>query len=134
MSERRERFRAKIEELIARFESDLDRDEWITRRYPKRMRDEKREVYEVPSLSMQKGPTRLFLDPIGDDVPGSEATAELYLMPAYDPLLSAYFENGRWALHYAFPENPDCVEALPLSGETINRVLNSIADHAVPSV
>jgi hypothetical protein len=59
-------------------------------------------------------------------------------MPAYDPMASLYFEGGQWMLHYAFA--PDAIEprsaieaeALPLSAETINRVLDSIAEHAVP--
>ena len=43
-------------------------------------------------------------------------------------------------IHYAFPPDPmetrSVIEAqaVPLSAETINQVLNSIAEHAVPSV
>ena len=115
-------------------------DEWITRRYPKRLRDEAREVYEIPALYAQKGATRLLLDPIGYDVPGAEGAADLYLMPAYDPMASLYFEGGQWMFHYAFPPDPreprseTETQALPLSAETINQVLNAIAEHAVPSV
>jgi hypothetical protein len=80
------------------------------------------------------------LDPIGYDVPGAEGAADLYLMPTYDPTASVYFEDGQWVIHYAFP--PDSMEtqsvvevqALPLTAETINQVLNSIAEHAVPSI
>ena len=82
----------------------------------------------------------MLLDPVGYDMPGAEGAADLYLMPAYDPTASLYFEGGQWMLHYTFP--PDASESragigaqvLPLSAETINQVLNSIADHAVPSV
>jgi hypothetical protein len=140
VSEQREQFRRRLEELVARFEEDVDRSEWVTRRYPKRMRDDDRQVYEVPALYLQKGPTKLLLDPIGYDVPGAEGAADLYLMPTYDPMASAYYEAGRWVIHYAFP--PDPVEAhsvvetqgLPLSPDTINQVLDSIAEHAVPSI
>jgi hypothetical protein len=141
MSEQREQFRRRVEELVARFEVGVDRREWVTRRYPKRLRDDAREMYyEVPALYLQKGPTSLLLDPIGYDVPGSEGTADLYLMPTYDPAASVYFEDGQWVIHYAFP--PDSMEthsaveakALPLSAETINQVLDSIAEHAVPSI
>ena len=61
-------------------------------------------------------------------------------MPTYDPTASALFENGRWVIHYAFPieliETHSVVETqtLPLSVETINHVLDSIAEHAVPSI
>lgn len=140
MPEQREQFQRRVEELVARFESEVDRREWLTRRYPKKLRDENREVYEVPALYVQKGPTSLLLDPIGYEVPGAEGVADLYLMPTYDPTASVYFEGGQWMLYYAFP--PDSKEAhpanepqaLPLSNETINQVLNSIAEHAVPSV
>jgi hypothetical protein len=97
-------------------------------------------VYEVPALYVQKGATSLLLDPVGYDVPGAEGAADLYLMPAYDPMASLYFEGGHWVLHYAFPPDPmeprSVIEtqALSLSAETINQVLNSIAEHAAPSV
>jgi hypothetical protein len=140
MAEARERFRQRVEELVARFEEEVDRREWVLRRYPKRLRDDAREVYEVPALYLQKGPTSLLLDPIGYDVPGAEVAADLYLMPTYDPTASVYFEGGRWVIHYSFPtdamETPsaDEAQALPLTAETINQVLDSIAEHAVPSV
>jgi hypothetical protein len=140
MSDQREQFRRRVEELVAVFEREVDRSEWVTRRYPKRLRDDAREVYEVPALYLQKGPTSLLLDPIGYDVPGAEGAADLYLMPTYDPTASVYFEDGQWVIHYAYP--PDQMktqslvdsEALHLSAATINQVLNSIAEHAVPSI
>jgi hypothetical protein len=61
-------------------------------------------------------------------------------MPAYDPTASVFFESGRWVIHYAFPPEPtekhSEVEArvLPVSAQTINQVLDSIAEYAVPSV
>ncbi len=140
MPDQRERFRRRVEELVARFEGEVDRQEWVTRRYPKRLKDDDRQVYEVPALYLQKGPTSLLLDPIGYDVPGAEAAADLYLMPTYDPTASVYFEDGQWVIHYAFPTDPMVphsiieTQALPLSTETINQVLNSIAEYAVPSV
>jgi hypothetical protein len=133
MSKQREQFQRRVEELVARFEQEIDRGEWTLRRYPKRLRDDARAVYEVPALYAQKGTIRLLLDPVGYDVPGTEGAADLYLMPTYDPMASLYFEDGQWMLHYAFPPVSD-TQALPLSVETINQVLNSIADHAVPSV
>ena len=140
MSEEREKFRRRVEDLVTRFEAWVDGREWVTRRYPKRLRDESREVYEVPALYVQKGATILLLDPLGYDIPGAEGAADLYLMPAYDPMASVYFEAGRWVLDYAFPPDPGgshpAAEAqnLPVSAETINRVLDSIADHALPPV
>ena len=140
MSEQREQFRRRVEELVAQFERDVDSNEWVTRRYPKRIRDDNREVYEVPALYLQKGPVKLLLDPSGHDVVGAEAAADLYLMPAYDPTVFFFHENGRWVLYYApslesiemQPVNTN--ECLDLTAATINQALNSIADHAVPSV
>jgi hypothetical protein len=140
MFEQSEQFQRRVEELVTRFEKEVDRSEWVTRRYPKRLRDDAHEVYEVPALYVQKGATSLLLDPVGYDVPGAEGAADLYLMPAYDPTASLYFEAGQWVLHYAFPPGPmethseNETRALPLSAKTINQVLNSIAEHAVPSV
>jgi hypothetical protein len=140
MSEQREQFQRRVKELFARFEAAVDRREWVTRRYPKRLRDDASQVYEVPALYLQKGPTSLLLDPIGYDVPGAEAAADLYLMPTYDPTASIYFEDGQWVIHYSFPPDPtethSVVEAQsrPLSDETINQILDSIAEHAVPSI
>ena len=140
MSNFRQEFQRRIHELVARFEAEVDRSEWITRRYPKRMRDDARDVFEVSALYLQKGATSLLLDPIGYNVPGAEGAADLYLMPAYDPMASLYFEGGQWVIHsnalpdLAEPRPAAEAQSLPLSRETINQVLNAIADHAVPSV
>jgi hypothetical protein len=140
MPEQVEQFKQRVEELVARFEGEVDRREWVTRRYPKRLRDDTGVVYEVPALYLQKGPTSLLLDPIGYDVPGALGAADLYLMPTYDPTASVYFEDGQWKIHYNFPPDPietqSGVEGQPLalSTESINEVLNSIAEHAVPSI
>ena len=140
MPEQREQFQRRVEELVTRFEAEVDRREWVTRRYMKRLRDDARSVYEVPALYLQKGPTSLLLDPIGYDVPGAEGAADLYLMPTYDPTASIYFESGEWVIQYNVPadrlETQPVVEAqvLPLSVDTINQVLNSIAEHAIPSI
>ena len=70
---------------------------------------------------------------------GAEAVVDLYLMPTYDDMASLYCERGTWRIHYAFPpestETHSVIEAktLPLSEETINKVLDLIATHAAPS-
>jgi hypothetical protein len=138
MPNQRDLFFARVEELVGRFEAGIDRSEWSTRRYPKKFRDEAREVREIPALFLQKGPVKLLLDPIGYDVPGAEGLADIYLMPAYDPQASVYFEDGRWLIHYAFPAKPletrsvIETETLPVDDASINRVLSSIAEYAVP--
>jgi hypothetical protein len=136
----RERFRSRVEALIDQFEAAIRGSEWVSRRYPKRFRDEAGRVEEIPALYLQKGAVNLLLDPIGDDVPGAEGVVDLYLMPTYDPEASLYFEGGQWVFHYGFPPDssdaPSGAEAhaFAVSDESIPRVLNAIADHAVPSV
>ncbi|OJW22682.1 MAG: hypothetical protein BGO49_01505 [Planctomycetales bacterium 71-10] len=138
MPDQSEQFQARVEELVAQFEDEIDRSEWTTRRYPKRFRDADCGIREIPALFLQKGTVRLLLDPIGYDIPGAEGLADIYLMPAYDPQASIYFEEGRWRIHYAFPADP--VEtrskfetrSLPVEGASINQILDSIAEHAIP--
>jgi len=139
MSGDRERFHSRVEDLVARVEGWAGPHEWVTKRYPKKLRDEENQTYEIPALLLQKGPTRLLLDPIAYDVPGAEGVVDLYLMPTYDDVASLYFEKDGWVINYAFPterEEPHAVvesEALPLREDTINKVLDSIATHAEPS-
>src|SRR5438477_12589115 len=99
------------------------------------MRDTENRIFEIPALFLQKGPIRVLLDPIAYDVPGVEAVVDLYLMPTYDDMASLYFEKGKWTIRYGFPNDPMVprvieTEAVPLSEETINNVLDSIAAHA----
>jgi hypothetical protein len=55
MPEQREQFRQRVEELVAGFEGGVDRHEWVTRRYPKRLKDDDRQVFEVPALYLHEG-------------------------------------------------------------------------------
>jgi hypothetical protein len=139
MPEQRDEFQKRVEALVKQISEWVEQHEWVTKPYPKRMWDVDRQVFEVPSLFLQKGPTRVLLDPVAYDVPEAEAVVDLYLMPTYDDLARLYLENGVWVIHYAFPN--DLVETQPavetdvlsLSETTINRVLDSIAEHAIPS-
>lgn len=139
MSRQRDQFQQRVEALVEQVSAWVEPREWVTKPYPKRMRDSDGQVFEIPALFLQKGPTRVLLDPVAYDVPGAEGVVDLYLMPTYDDMANRYFEGGRWVIHYAFPPDPMeassviVTEALPLSYETINQVVDSIATHAVPS-
>jgi len=139
MSQQRDRFRTLVEGLVQQVGGWVGPHQWVTKPYPKKMRDSDRQVFEIPALFLQKGPVRVLLDPVAYDVPGVEAVVDLYLMPTYDDLASLYFERGDWMIHYPFPPNPmethSVIEtkALPFSEVTINQVLDSIAEHATPS-
>jgi hypothetical protein len=66
MFEQREQLRQRAEELVARFDEEIDRGEWVTARCPKRLRDDAGLVYEVPARYLQKVPTSPLLDPTVD--------------------------------------------------------------------
>ena len=50
---RREPLRRQVEELVARFEGEVGRRGWVTRRYPNGLRDDASRVDEVPSLYLK---------------------------------------------------------------------------------
>jgi hypothetical protein len=85
---------------------------------------------------MEKDTVEVALNPVSPLVPGAEGAVDLYLVPAYDDIASLYFEGGQWVIHYVFPADPGGThslidaEALPLSEETIIRVLSAIVSHA----
>jgi hypothetical protein len=112
-----------------------ERAGWRTRTIEKSINDRKLGKHTVPVLLMEKDTTEVALNPVSPLVPGALGAVDLYLVPAYDDIASLYFESGQWMIHYDFPpESPETHsvtqrEALPLSEETIIRVLNSIASH-----
>lgn len=139
MADNRSQFQVIVADLVKNVRVWAESNEWVTKIHPKKMRDGDRNIFEVPALLLQKGPARLLLDPVAYDVPGSQGVVDLYLMPTYDDVASLYCEEGQWSIHYGFP--PDPIEthsgiengSLPLSEENIIKVLNSIAENAVPS-
>lgn len=139
MSGQRDQFVRLVSELVTRVQEWVEPHEWVSKPYPKRMRDADGRVFEIPALFLQKGPTRVLLDPVAYDVPGADGAVDLYLMPTYDDLASLYHQQGSWVIHYDFPTDPKAAATsvgpgvLTLSAKTINQVLDAIAEHAVPS-
>jgi hypothetical protein len=139
MSKQREQFENRVKDLIDQVRRWAEPHEWVTKAYTKKLRDTDNQVYQIPALFLQKGPIRVLLDPVAYDVPGAEGVVDLYLMPTYDDLASLHFEEGTWRIRYGFPSEPTQTHAivepktLPLSQETVNVVLDSIAAHAEPS-
>jgi hypothetical protein len=139
MTASRSEFQNRVRLLVDDVRAWVEPHEWVTKEYAKKLRDDAGEVYEAPALLLQRGPTRLLLDPVAYDVPGAEGLVDLYLMPTYDDTASVYHEQGEWRIHYAFP--PDPVEThsvietsiLPLSEDSLLNVLDSISTHAAPS-
>jgi hypothetical protein len=114
----------------------VERAGWRTRTIQKSINDRKLGNHKVPVLLMAKDAIELALNPVSPLVPGAEGAVDLYLVPAYDDIASLYFESGRWMIHYSFSSDSQESrsdtdgEALPLSEETIIRIMNSIASHA----
>jgi len=139
MSNALKQFVGLVTDLVRQVQAWAEPAGWATKHYPKRMRAPDRAVFEIPALYLQRGPTRVLLDPVAYDVPGADAVLDLYLMPTYDDLASLYFREGRWTIHYAFSADParagvGAADALPFDEPTLRRVLDSIAEHATPSL
>jgi len=124
---------------VRRWAEELD---WSTRQIGKKMKDSRLGLYEAPALIMQKGTTRVLLDPVARFAPGADGVVDLYLMPAYDDIASLYFVNGEWRLHYAFPGRTGVAtikeaESCPLSKEALGQVLDrssrSFNVHGIPT-
>src|SRR5438874_1824246 len=96
MSEQRDQFQKEVGTLVEQVRKWVEPHEWVTKVYPKKTRDAENQVYQVQALFLQKGPTRILLDPVAYDVPGAEGVVDLYLMPTYDDIASLYLEKGRW--------------------------------------
>jgi hypothetical protein len=113
-----------------------ERAGWRTRTIEKWIDDRKLGKHKVPILLMEKDTIEVALKPVSPLVPGAQGAVDLYLVPAYDDIASLYFESGQWRIHYDFPpelrEGHSTIDGgvLPLSEETIIRVLGSIASHA----
>jgi hypothetical protein len=122
--------------LVGDVKQWVERGGWRTRTIEKPVNDRKLGRHTVPVLLMEKDTVEVALNPVSPLVPGADGAVDLYLVPAYDDIASLYFEDGQWVIHYA-PQSDSRVshpasdtEAMPLSEETIIRVLNSIASHA----
>ena len=111
--------------------------EWVTKVHPKKFRARDGRIHVLPALYLQKVAARLLLDPVAADPPRTEAIVDLYLMPTYDDAASLYFSGGVWHVHYAFPLEPTADQAVDAGGafrldrDSLLRILESIADHAV---
>jgi hypothetical protein len=119
-------------DLVKGWAAELD---WSTRQIEKKMTDSRLGEYTAPALIMQKGTTRVLLDPIARFAPGAEGVVDLYLMPAYDDIASLYFVDGQWRLHYMFAGSPAVgtireADSSPLSKEALIEVLNEMTEHA----
>lgn len=108
---------------------------WSTRRVDKKLDDPWIGEHRVPALLMQEDLCRVLLEPIGRSTPGTEGVVDLYAMPAYDDIASLYYHRNQWNLHYMFPGGRPVAdireaESMPLSKETLSKVLAEMRQHA----
>jgi hypothetical protein len=108
---------------------------WATRRLGKRIDDSWIGKHNVPALLMQEDICRIMLEPVARSIPGTEGVVDLYLMPAYDDIASLYYYGERWNLQYVSASNRTegtvrDAEAIPLSKQTLERVLAELTKHA----
>lgn len=109
---------------------------WSTRRLEKKLEDARIGKHRLPALLLQQDTCRALLEPIGSSTPGTEGLVDLYLLPAYDDIASLYYYGNRWNLHYNAFRAADAVipapasESMPLSKETLEKVLAEMRRHA----
>jgi hypothetical protein len=125
----------RVTELVAAVEQWAGELGWVTKRVEKKLDDARVGTHRIPALLMQADTCRIILEPVGRSAPGTDGVVDLYLMPAYDDIASIYHYAGRWNLHYVFPGSRPVAtvreaEALPLSKESLERVLAEIMQHA----
>jgi hypothetical protein len=123
---------AKLTAWVQKWADELG---WATRAVDKKMEDAEIGSYKAPALLLQQEAVRLFLEPVARAVPGAEGVVDLYLMPSYDDIASLYFYNGRWNVHYLFPEAQAVAsvfeaEARPLTKATLQAVFEAMKVHA----
>lgn len=126
----------RIEKLVADVEQWGGELGWRTRRIEKRLDDWYVGKHRLPALLMQEETFRILLEPVGRSAPGTEGIVDLYLLPAYDDITTLYYYDGRWNIHYAFRDVPDAenireMPAIPLSKESLRKVLEDMRTHAV---
>jgi hypothetical protein len=130
------RWQDRLKILVHKVKVWVEKAGWRTRTIEKPMNDRNLGRHTVPVLLMEKDTVEVALNPVSPLVSGAEGAVDLYLVPAYDDIASLYFEGGQWVIHYALSADPLEThsviesEALPLSEETIIRVLNAIVSHA----
>jgi hypothetical protein len=135
----RDEWLGRLSELTKTVRGWAEELDWSTRQIGKRMKDSRLGSYEAPALLMQKGTTRVLLDPVARFTPGTDGVVDLYLMPAYDDIASLSFVQGEWRLHFMYPRTAtvardEGAKSTPLSKETLGRILDEMSSHAASSL
>lgn len=126
---------AQVEALVAQVDTWGRELGWQTRKIDKRLDDSYVGKHRLPALLMQEETFRVLLEPVGRSAPGAEGIVDLYLLPAYDDIATLYYYGGQWNVHYYFQDDPVTgnireTPGVPLSKETLQRVLEQMRSHA----
>lgn len=125
----------RVNELVGNVERWARELGWSTKRIEKKLDDARVGMHRVPALLMQEDTCRIILEPVGLSVPGAEGLVDLYLLPGYDDIASLYFYDGRWNIHYIFPNQkgvatPRDAAALHLEKSSLEQVLAELKQNA----
>ncbi len=125
----------RVTDLVGKVEQWSSELGWSTRRIEKTLEDSLIGSHQVSALIMQEGTCRMLLEPVGRTAPGVEGVVDLYRMPAYDDIASLYYYEGRWNLHYLFPDARSTATvreaaSIPLSKEALQKVVEEMKQHA----
>ncbi|MBI3411470.1 MAG: hypothetical protein HY040_24340 [Planctomycetes bacterium] len=129
----------RLSALVTRVTSWATELDWSTRLIEKKIEDSQIGTHEAPALLLQKGTTRLLLEPIAPSAPGAEGVVDLYSMPAYDDIATFYYRAGAWHLHYMFSGEPSVGEirespSKPVSKRILQRVLQEMTRNAAQAL
>jgi hypothetical protein len=109
--------------------------DWSTKVVEKPMEDSEIGNYKAPALLLQQEITKVLLEPIARQGPGTEGLVDLYLMPGYDDIASLYYYDHCWNLHYQAPSAPVVAsiregKAKPLTKASFLKTLEDMRRHA----
>jgi hypothetical protein len=87
-------------------------------------------AHEVPALVLSRGPVRLYLEPIGVDMPGTDGVFQLRPLRAGAMPIEIYHEGGEWR---AYPRGPvkGGVWPVVVGPATLDAILDEAAARVV---
>lgn len=124
----------RLESLVRDVKSWAEGSGWKTRRITKPLEEGELGSYRVPVLLMEKETVEVVLNPVARLVPGAEGAVDLYRAPAYDDIVSLYYEpdRGGWVVHQGDYPGPSPSESIaettprPFTEATIRSILDAM--------
>ncbi len=129
----------RLNALASQVKGWVEKHDWRTRLVSKPLRDGILGRFDVPLLLMERYAVQVALNPITRFPGNADGGVDLYIVPAYDEVAGILLEDGRWAIYYTFDRRADGKpipepECLPLSEETLDRVLNAMVARDTESI